>query len=1207
MAGSTVNTDKGQPIQFSTTTTDLSRNYYQLPKDSTIDLADLDMGVIIGKLYARHFGKGMTAPENWSLQQASAFLADLRQTVKKVCQQFALDFGEEAPDLLKLPLVHPPAGKPLPAFLAKMDFWYLRSKDRLFAANASDGFRMSGNNGNSLMALKGEGDSIPYRFYMEAGRPYCRQNRVVPNLLPEVFRPEVSVPCEDGNDNPETNYFWNNLRQQWEGRSGYYLFTVVDGRKTLSGIDFINDQQTRKQQKATYFSLVGKYALNDYRKVWQTLSRKVSDLLSSGMTSPYKNFPQQPLLEIDFVPGERNGRRFRQAWYDTQYETLFLGPKTHGDEELVLVGSLSAGRRSGLPTRTGALCFSRKEHKVFFIDSHRAIPVYKLINRSTPFEQELGRLSNIEVDSDGYGLRIYGSDGADRLTVSDFLLDTLYFDRGKGARRLSPNPDRPHDLTLYFDGRGGKDVFSVKASDLDFCAQVIIKLEMQAAGMPLADDDGQHQQIRIDTPAFRSTLLRDGNDLLILDRFDPKGILRIKQVWTAALTPSLKPTDIKFNDVLFTLDRLRAEVQANQGIYMPPLVAGTGALPSAPVSAAPDKPLLIDVAAGFQLVPERQADALKLTVQPVGGATNGTTSMTVAGYRFARGSVRVRQLGQKAGQPTSGYHNLDFDDSKGCHNCFSPVRSTDQTQTTGGHKFTVLEGPARFSQQSKAKYLAQWNNTVGFPVIGQEQLDDYGQVIEKSSPYPVLALNSPDKSARQPVYSVFYDVDIEELRFAFETSNQHLVVSVWRGQNLIRKGYLNRTDKASLNVLLTSRSTTRQKRYKVFPFSLSSVKLVVSDNSCALQAGDYRYPLGTINDRALAFERLSPSIVPTLLKAMPFDGFVFTGDQANERIKIVELAERLEPSVPRLINGAKLAPDSNQIDGDALSNIIYIAPEKAVRAVYGRNGNDLLLLGDPEQGGTVQPTSQAGTPGSSDRTPVSLSGGAGDDIYDIRSSSRYAIVSDNQGLHTVILSSGSRSNLKSLAGDKSTRLYLTDLGPGEVTFSLRKQANGNNLSQKAVAALGSTELKNAFVVISHQGTELAVIGLSALNRLDFKGRQYTSDPTGWVTGRNRKLAGPEANQFGPETPEGRIARGLQLAKDLMPAGDKKKGTTRLRVPEFNQGSDRINKHFQQLVHSLASFNNPGVGGEATSVPETQMTSQKITSPSPLLSTTQPRT
>ncbi|UYM14528.1 TcdA/TcdB catalytic glycosyltransferase domain-containing protein [Endozoicomonas euniceicola] len=1186
-------TDKGQPVRFNAPTANISREYYQLPKDSTIDLTDLDMGVIVGGLYDRHFGKDMIAPENRNRQQASAFLADLKQAVRRVCEQFALDFGEEAPDLLRLPLVHPPKGKPLPAFLTQMDFWFLRSENRLFAANASDSFRIGGDNGNSLMALKGEGDSLPYRFYMNpvsgapAGHPYCRQNPVVPNLLPEVFRPEVSVPCEDGNNNPEADYFWNNVRQQWEASSEHYLFTLADGNRTLSGLTFINDRHSPEQQQAAYFSLTGDYSSDRHKEVWQRLSGRVSDRLSSGMTPPYREFPKQPLLEIEFVPGGQTGRVYRQAWYDTRDNRLFLGPKNHGDEELVLVGSLNAGSRSGLPERAGALCFNRKKHKVFFIDSHRAIPVHKSAGWSGPYEQGLGRLSNIEVSSDGHALRVYGSAGDDRLTVSDFLLDTLYFDRGKGARRFSANPDRPHDLTLYFDGKGGNDSFSVKFSDLTYCAQVIIKLEMQPAATPPGDNNGQSQRILIHAPAFQSTLLRHENDLLILDRFDPKGVLRIKQVWTAPLAPLPKPTGIQFNDARFTLDQLQAEVQANQGIYMPPLAAGTGTLPSAPVPATPDRPLFIDVAPGFQLVPKKQADTLKLTVQPVSGAVNGTTSMTVEGYRFARGSVRVRQLSKEGGKPASGYYNLDFDDGRGCHNCLSPARSTNQTQTIGGHEFTVLEGPAR---QGKAKYLAHWNNTVGFPVMGKEQLDDYGQVIDKASPYPVLALESPATSARQPVYSVFYDVDIRELRFVFESTSHRLTVTVWRGQNLVRKGQLNRTNKASLDVLLSSRdSQAMQQRYKVFPFSLSSLKLVARDDNWALESGDYRFHLGAIDDRILAFERLSPSIVTTLSKAMPFDGFVFAGEQANERIKMMELAERLAPSVPRLFDGAKAA--SPRIDGNGLNNILYIAPEKAIRKVYGHNGNDLFLLGDPGQKG-----GQANTRKTINRTPVELNGDAGDDIYDIRSS-RNATVTDSQGQHTVILSSGSRSNLRSLEGKKSTRLYLTDLEPEEVQFNLRRKTGGSNLNQTTVDNPGSTGLNDTFVVIPHQGSELAVISLSALDSIYFRGRRYTSDPTGWVTGRNRTLAGPGVNRFGPETPEGKIISGQRLAASLMPAGDKKSGTARLRVPETNQGSARIEQHFQQLVQSLAPLNANVMGGEAAFVPEAQnVTSLNMTSP-----------
>ena len=1191
-------TDKGVPIRFSALATNISRNYYRLPGDSTIDLTDLDMGVIVGKLYARHFGKGMTAPENWNRQQASAFLADLKQAVRRVCEQFALDFGEEAPDLVRLPLVHPPKGKPLPAFLTQMDFWFLRSEDQLFAANASDGFRMGGNNGNSLMALKGEGDSLPYRFYMNpasgapADHPYCRQNPVVPNLLPEVFRPEVSVPCEDGDNNPEADYFWNNVRQQWEASSEHYLFTLADGNKTLSGITFINDQQSPEQQQAAYFSLTGDYSSDIHKEVWQRLSGRVSDRLSSGMTSPYREFPKQPLLEIEFVPGGQKGRVYRQAWYDTQDNRLFLGPKNHGDEELVLVGSMNAGSRSGLPVRAGALCFNRKKHKVFFIDSHRAIPAHKSAGGSSPYEQELGRLSNIEVSSDGHALRVCGSAGDDRLTISDFLLDTLYFDRGKGARRFSANPDRPHDLTLYLDGKGGNDSFSVKFSDLTYCAQVIIKLEMQPAATPPGDNNGQSQRIRIHAPAFQSTLLRDGNDLLILDRFDPKGILRIKQVWTAPLAPLPKPTGIQFNDARFTLDQLRAEVQANQGIYMPPLVVGTGTLPSAPVPASPDRPLLIDVAPGFQLVPKKQADTLKLTVQPVSGASGASTSLTIEGYRFARGSVRVRQLSKEGDKPASGYYNLDFDDGRGCHNCLSPARSTNQTQTIGGHEFTVFEAPAKLNLKNKTKYLAQWNNTLGFPVIGKEQLDDYGPVFDKVSPYPVLALDNPATLDKQPVFGVFYDVDIKALRFAFEINHHSLTINVWRGQNLIRKGHMNRTDTASLNVLLVNREAGRQTRLKVFPFSLSSLKLVARGSEWELQSGDYRFHLGAIDDRILAFERLSPSIVSTLFKAMPFDGFVFAGEQANERIKMMELAERLAPSVPRLFDGAKAVPGSRRMDGNSLSNILYIAPEKAVRVVYSHNGHDLLLLGDPDQ-----KDDQANARKTIKRTPVSFYGGAGDDIYDIRSSSRYAIVNDSQGQHTVILSSGSRSNLRSLTGEKSTRLYLTDLEPGEVEFNLRHPTGSSNLNQTTVDGLSSTGLNDAFVVITHQGAELAVIALSALGSIYFRGRRYTSDPAGWVTGRNRTLAGPGVNQFGLETPEGKIASGQRLAASLMPAGDKKGRKARLRVPEANQGSARIEQHFQQLVQSLAPFNSSVMGGEAAFVPGAQnVTSLNMTSP-----------
>ena len=1194
-----------------------SREYYQLPKDSSIDLTDLDMGVIVDGLYANHFGEDKTAPENWSPRQASAFLTDLRQAIRGVCDQFALDFGEEAPDLVRLPMVNPPKGKSLPAFLAKMDFWYLRSRDRLFAANAADAFRIGGDNGNSLMALKGEGDSIPYRFYMgpvAGGNPTlststipstsptseplteCPRNRVVPSLLPGVLRSDVSVPCEDGDDNPEASYFWNNVRQQWEGRSGHYSFTVVDGHKTLSGLHLINDQQTQKQQREAYSLLVSSNgnlingASTSYKYVWPRLSGKVSSLLSSDMPSPYKNFPKQPLLEIEFAPDWLKAKKFRQAWYDTQDNLLFLGPETREDDELVLIGKLDAGRRSGQLTNTGALCFSRKRRKVFFIDKDQAIPVHKPFAQTSPFAQELSRLLDIEVSRDGHGLWVYGSARDDRLTISDFLLDTLYFDRGKGARRLSTNPDRPHDLTLYFDGKGGNDFFSVKFSDLNYCAQVIIKLEMQPAATPPGDNNGQSQRIRIHAPAFQSTLLRDGNDLLILDRFDPKGILRIKQVWTAPLAPLPKPTGIQFNDARFTLDQLRAEVQANQGIYMPPLVVGTGTLPSAPVPATPDRPLLIDVAPGFQLVPKKQADTLKLTVQPVSGASGASTSLTIEGYRFARGSVRVRQLSKEGDKPASGYYNLDFDDGRGCHNCFSPARSTNQTQTIGGHEFTVFEAPAKLNLKNKTKYLAQWNNTLGFPVIGKEQLDDYGPVFDKASPYPVLALDNPATLDKQPVFGVFYDVDIKALRFAFEINHHSLTINVWRGQNLIRKGHMNRTDTASLNVLLVNREAGRQTRLKVFPFSLSSLKLVARGSEWELQSGDYRFHLGAIDDRILAFERLSPSIVSTLFKAMPFDGFVFAGEQANERIKMMELAERLAPSVPRLFDGAKAA--SSRMDGNGLNNILYIAPEKAIREVYGHNGNDLLLLGAPDQ-----KDGQANTRETINQTPVDLNGDAGDDIYDIRSSSRYAIVNDSQGQHTVILSSGSRSNLRSLTGEKSTRLYLTDLEPGEVEFNLRHPTGSSNLNQTTVDGLSSTGLNDAFVVITHQGAELAVIALSALGSIYFRGRRYTSDPAGWVTGRNRTLAGPGVNQFGLETPEGKIASGQRLAASLMPAGDKKGRKARLQVPEANQGSARIEQHFQQLVQSLAPFNSSVMGGEAAFVPGAQnVTSLNMTSP-----------
>ena len=283
------------------------------------------------------------------------------------------------------------------------------------------------------------------------------------------------------------------------------------------------------------------------------------------------------------------------------------------------------------------------------------------------------------------------------------------------------------------------------------------------------------------------------------------------------------------------------------------------------------------------------------------------------------------------------------------------------------------------------------------------------------------------------------------------------------------------------------------------------------------------------------------------------------------------------------------------MDGNSLNNILYIAPEKKVNAVYGHSGNDLLLLGDPVQE-TDQQTGKTASRESISRPTVLLKGGAGDDIYDIRSASRYAIVKDGLGQHTVILSSGSGSSLKALTGDKSTRLYLADLNPGEVTFHLREKPDGSNLNRAAVDSLSKTALNDAFVVITHQGAELAVIALSALSSIYFKGRQYTDNPAGWVTGRNRSLTGTVVNRFGLETPEGRIIRGQYLAADLMPAGDKKNGAARLPVPEANQGSARIEQHFQQLVQSLAPF-NASAGAEAGFVPGAQnVTSLNMTSP-----------
>ncbi len=302
------------------------------------------------------------------------------------------------------------------------------------------------------------------------------------------------------------------------------------------------------------------------------------------------------------------------------------------------------------------------------------------------------------------------------------------------------------------------------------------------------------------------------------------------------------------------------------------------------------------------------------------------------------------------------------------------------------------------------------------------------------------------------------------------------------------------------------------------------------------------------------------------------------------------------PFLPSVISSSAVGNRTARLWGNSRSNILYLGADARQWSLRGWGGHDLLLLGTsgniaarPEvlaNRGDQCDNRRLDTPGNSSLWQAILDwtrplvGGVGNDVYDLRAC-RPARTIDSHGKHYVLLSSGSKADLRRLSGDNSTALFFTDLTPGQVAFSQCNPQVQSNLTRSSnfTRSSASLPLESQTFRIINTGTNqtLALVKPEVLASLHFKGGQVSLNPMAMINRNDSKLAMNDSDGGENEAVtflNKIIRRGQRLVNYLcsLAGGEKNNiGSESERPVGTSLNNTELYQHYQRLVQDLSAL------------------------------------
>ena len=1186
-SGRTIPLSPSQPI-----------HYHQLPRVNGAYLRGLDLGLIAQKVYQQSFGNSSTTPSprasgsttasptrplgEWSNLQAETFIDNLKVELADLFRQFE-QFGFVAPDLIGLPLVTELQESRL-NFLKQQELWYDARDNTLLTLPADSTVTFSGKVADGLVAtIKAPRGKRPglFRFLpTEAGNdhPYCGSNAFFANTLPPAFTNKISPACHHPKEAPEGDYQWNAMDNFWLGNHRGFLFEMSENHRLLIGYDL--NSQSFDQTEPISYGYPGLQGTHFSHRQTHLVERMKGVLGNQLPNTTLASFPQNKLLRLKLA-NNMPGQYTHTAWYDSEQERAFIGPASADTDALTLIGSRDSGSN-----HTTAWCYNQDTRQLY------------QTAHSGPFE--IGEFDELSFIDNRKELLMTGTNGDDNLIPSKLYMDTIYTDDGSHGVKLRTDFKACNDLSILLDGKQGADQFTVLPSDLRYFSQTVIILNRDTG----TDQADSYNRIRIRAPSHQFRARRKGYDLVLKDRFDPdSGDIVIAQAWPDldGLPPA--PTQLIFSETSFMspddrrlwLSGLKDDITKNQEVLFP-FVVDNQTLESThyTFSPTPETPLLIDLADGFRATPTRSGNQLVIHFskrENHGGYNHANLSITLKQSQFASGDVLIRQAA--AHSPANRvYHPLQFDDSSDCYLC------TDDLRLKRGRAATPRIGELRFRcnkpypLREGKKYIkcaGEQTTNAGYPLITQKQLPDPAFSIEPETRFPHVLRKLPGGKERAPVYAVFYGInEPAQLRFLFRSNKGKGRWEAWQGQVLIRSGALSDLQSA-INVMLIN-DQQQHRHYRVIQGSVIDAELrELKRENPEWQAVllDEHIDLGSLNGRLPDFGNLQPILLAALLDRWPgLDGVIMADQESNQLFSLSRLAFMLNHAAPVLIKSDN-KDSQNLLDGNSLDNILYCKGWSKPTEVRGHGGNDLLMVAT---GSPVLSTSKNYPPSQArgfcysfpdDHLGINiLKGGAGDDIYDLRAPVNARGV-DNQGEHTVILSSESKADLRQLEGAGNLTLFLVDMTPEDVLPVLCNKETGvlrHQLDSPGNIASFLNDNHTLQLLSRESGRVIALLPTNTLGSIYFHGGLVSQNPQEWITGADqnpgdtgkqnkprglqRLLEGAKAlvNRLLPDSQQALADRLMESEKTVYPKPQ----------PE-NRASGEIYRHINTLVQSMSQF------------------------------------
>ncbi|WP_448216624.1 hypothetical protein [Endozoicomonas sp. 2B-B] len=322
------------------------------------------------------------------------------------------------------------------------------------------------------------------------------------------------------------------------------------------------------------------------------------------------------------------------------------------------------------------------------------------------------------------------------------------------------------------------------------------------------------------------------------------------------------------------------------------------------------------------------------------------------------------------------------------------------------------------------------------------------------------------------------------------------------------------------------------------------------------------------------------------------------------------------PFLPSVISSSAVGNRTARLWGNSRSNILYLGADARQWSLRGWGGHDLLLLGTsgniaarPEvlaNRGDQCDNRRLDTPGNTSLWQAILDwtrplvGGVGNDVYDLRAC-RPARTIDSRGKHYVLLSSGSKADLRRLSGDNSTALFFTDLTPEQVAFS---QCNPQNLTHNNHSLpLDSQTFR---IINTRNNQTLALVKPEVLASLHFKGGQVSLNPMAVITRNDSTSAmdGSDGRENEAVTFLNKIIRrGQRLVNYLcsLAGGEKNNiGSESKRPVGTSLNNTELYQHYQRLVQDLSALTGNHSVESPSFIPSANRgTIQSLTTPQPL--------